>query len=382
MSSVWVKFCKRLSSSLRQNVFGKSSFTPTYYVQWKYNYYKSRSNGSWKFKGGQWCFVSSAPMLCVSWLVTIKDLLGIEPIRLDKDELKDKVKQSWLYRKYGKYMEAIQVLEVALEEAIRRDEQLPITRIYDELANTYYEMGNLDDAKNLMRIHGKRDNDKEFIGVSLKLADILAKEGQVEDAEIGFSHCVRKQMQVVDEHMKKHSVAHGAFVEDRHVVDTLGAVYTDPIALFGMALERYAHFLVTYRDETRLCEAEEYMDEVLKISCQIYGPKSSQTINILNNFGAALILRKRFELALKYLSIGIERILYINECANMIPGYYCNYAEALFHVGRKAEALEWARKAVLLSKSEEPRIQEYARNFLRDLEKDTKETRKRSWWLF
>ncbi|ETN81565.1 tetratricopeptide repeat protein [Necator americanus] len=326
--------------------------------------------------------------------------------------------QSWLHRKYGRYREAIDVLELALVEAEQRKEPLPITRVYDELANTFYQMGNLDDAlkyfqlvvNRLVSLHGKRDKDPEFIGVSLKLADIFAQKGQLDDAETGFSHCVRKQMQVVDEHMKKYSVGQGALVEDRHVVDTHGPIFTDPIALFGMALENFAHFLVTYRDEERLQEAEEYMDEVMKvgvknfeeyfvlesnqknhdcvellgfmISYQLYGATSFHSINLLNNFGAALILRNRFESALKYLSIGIDRILYVNECASMIPGYYCNYAEALFHVGRKAEALEYARKAVLLSKSEEPRIQQYAQKFLRDLEKDSKEKRQRSWWLF
>ncbi|RCN31007.1 tetratricopeptide repeat protein [Ancylostoma caninum] len=343
-------------------------------------------------------FAAGAPLLGLSWLVTIKDALGIEPVVLDKDSLKEKVKQSWLYRKYGRYREAIEILELALVEAEQRKELLPITRVYDELANTYYEMGNLEEAlkyfqivvNRLVTLHGKRDNDPEFIGVSLKLADIFAQKGQLDDAETGFSHCV------VDEHMKKYSVAQGALVEDRHVVDSQGPIFTDPIALFGMALERFAHFLVTYRDETRLREAEEYMDEVMKrfpliwelpsssvkISYQLYGSSSFHTINLLNNFGAALIIKNRFESALKYLSIGIDRILYVNECASMIPGYYCNYAEALFHVGRKAEALEYARKAVLLSKSEEPRIQNYAKKYLRDLEKDAKEKRQRSWWFF
>lgn len=32
-------------------------------------------------------------MLGFSWIVTIKDALGLQPIRLDKDELKEKVKQ-------------------------------------------------------------------------------------------------------------------------------------------------------------------------------------------------------------------------------------------------------------------------------------------------
>uniref|UniRef100_A0A1I7XDG7 Tetratricopeptide repeat (TPR)-like superfamily protein n=1 Tax=Heterorhabditis bacteriophora TaxID=37862 RepID=A0A1I7XDG7_HETBA len=310
---------------------------------------------------------AGAPVLGISWLVTIKDILGIEPLKLDKDPLKEKIKQSWLHRKYGRYREATQVLQIALEEAEERSEQLPITRynhmllrtfsfsisnlkfqirinlllfmvfrVYDELANTYYLMGDLNEAENLTKLHGKRDDDAEFIGVSLKLADILAMKGFLDSAEAGYKHCVKKQMHVMEEHMKKYSVAHGALVEDKHLVDTHGAFYSDPIALFGMALETYAHFLVTYRDETRLQEAEEYMDEVMKISYQIFGANSFHTINLLNNFGAVLIQKNRFELAAKYLGIGIERILYVNECASIIPGYYCNYAEALFHTGKKS----------------------------------------------
>lgn len=44
-----------------------------------------------------------------------------------------------------------------------------------------------------------------------------------------------------------------------------------------------------------------------------------------------------FERARKYLEIGAERILYVDACAGMIPGYYCNYAEALFHTGEKVK---------------------------------------------
>ncbi|KAK5982128.1 hypothetical protein GCK32_003800 [Trichostrongylus colubriformis] len=166
------------------------------------------------------------------------------------------------------------------------------------------------------------------------------------------------------------------------VIDELSLGYLRGATIdFVEDLMKASFRVITYRDETRLREAEEYMDEVMKICYQIYGASSYHTINMLNNFGAALIIRNRFELAVKYLAIGIERILYVNECANMMPGYYCNYAEALFHVGRKDEALEWARKAVLVSKSEEPRIQSYAQKFLRDLEKDAKGKSSRSWWL-
>lgn len=63
-----------------------------------------------------------------------------------------------------------------------------------------------------------------------------------------------------------------------------------------------------------------------QLSYHIYGPSSFHAVNLINNFGAACILRNRFETARKYLEIGIERILHVNECADIIVGYYCNYA--------------------------------------------------------
>ncbi|CAD6192031.1 unnamed protein product [Caenorhabditis auriculariae] len=373
-------FCTQSCSSQQQNEM--------IFTRLRDSHRNHRRNGrerNWRWQG-----VMGAQMLALSWMVTIKDVLGIEKIQLDADPLKEKVKQSWLYRKRGQYNEATQVLQIALEEAEQRKEPFPITRVYDEMANTFYEMGDFEEAdkyfriviQRLVQLHGKKDFDPEFIGVSLKLADILARKGDLESAESGFKHCVRKQMQVMEEHMKKFSVAHGALVEDRHTVDTHGPIFTDPIALFGMALEAYAHFIVDNFEEDRLPEAEEYMDEVLKISYQIYGTSSPHTVTLLNNFGAALILKHRFKLALKYLAIGIDRILYVNECAHMLPGYYCNYAEALYHNDRREEALDFAKKAVTLSRSADPRVQSYAQQYLRDLEKDLNKGRKKTWWIF
>lgn len=80
----------------------------------------------------------------------------------------------------------------------------------------------------------------------MKLADIFAQKGDIENAEIGFKHCVSKQMIVMEEHMKKYLVSKGAYLQDIYPVDNYGAVYTDPIALFGMTLEAYAHFMVDF----------------------------------------------------------------------------------------------------------------------------------------
>uniref|UniRef100_A0A914ZNC9 Tetratricopeptide repeat protein n=1 Tax=Parascaris univalens TaxID=6257 RepID=A0A914ZNC9_PARUN len=158
---------------------------------------RSSKNNDWKGFAP-----TIAPLIGLSWLLTIKDMLGIERFKTDDDPLKDNVKKAFISRKYGRYQEAVSILEEALTIAKKRGEELPISRVYDELANTYYEMGKLDDAERLFRLlirrmielHDKHENDPEFIGVSLKLADIFAQKGEIENAEIGYRHCVTKQM--------------------------------------------------------------------------------------------------------------------------------------------------------------------------------------------
>lgn len=75
-----------------------------------------------------------------------------------------------------------------------------------------------------------------------------------------------------------------------------------------------------------VCLLRWFLQFSFQLSYHIYGPSSFHAVNLINNFGAACILRNRFETARKYLEIGIERILHVNECADIIVGYYCNYA--------------------------------------------------------
>jgi hypothetical protein len=98
----------------------------------------------------------------------------------------------------------------------------------------------------MIQLHGKTDNSPEFIGISLKLADIFARRGNIEDAEVGYRHCVSKQMVAMEEHLKSYFISKGAMQEQFHKVETFGPRYTDPMALFGMCLEQFAHFLVNF----------------------------------------------------------------------------------------------------------------------------------------
>uniref|UniRef100_A0A914XE02 Uncharacterized protein n=1 Tax=Plectus sambesii TaxID=2011161 RepID=A0A914XE02_9BILA len=331
-------------------------------------------------------------LLAVSFWGAFKDLVGYETIKLDDDPLKAKIKQSWLLRKHGKRKEAAVVLHEALHEAQQAKDEMAITRICDELAGTYYELGQLDEAdklfrevlSRLMQLHNTKERDPDFIGISLKLADIFAQKGDIRSAEIGFRHCVSKQQEVVQEHLKKYLVSHGAYMEAAGDPETsLGVEYSDPIALFGMCLEAFAHFLVNYCGDDRLEESQKYIDEAIKIGHQLFGPLNAHTANLLNNYGAACLWKHKFTVAIKYLEEGAKKALHIAECEKLLPGYYCNYAEALFHSGKEDQSLNIAKRAVeLAKKNKDPKVLDYAQRFLKDLERDynKKMGKRSSWW--
>lgn len=50
----------------------------------------------------------------------------------------------------------------------------------------------------------------------------------------------------MEEHQKHYLVEKGSHYQDKHPVETYGPKYSDPVVLFGMALESYAYFLVIF----------------------------------------------------------------------------------------------------------------------------------------
>lgn len=76
------------------------------------------------------------------------DMFGIKKIQLDDDPLKDKIKQARVSRKLRQYENAIGILHESLIEASNRkdDSDSAVTYVLDELANTYYEKGDIEEA--------------------------------------------------------------------------------------------------------------------------------------------------------------------------------------------------------------------------------------------
>ena len=204
-------------------------------------------------------------LFAASMVVMIKDFFTYRP-NFEEDPITNKVKQAMLFRNRRNYDQALLILEEVLEAVKEAGDELPISRTYYEMALTHFMQGNLDKADDffrlvvtrfallirhsacfcrLIQLHGKTDNSPEFIGISLKLADIFARRGDITNAEIGYRHCVSKQMAAMEKHLKKYLISKGATEEQVHKVEMYGSVYSDPLALFGMALEQFAHFLVS-----------------------------------------------------------------------------------------------------------------------------------------
>lgn len=330
-------------------------------------------------------------ILSLSPFVSIKHLLGVKEVT-EEDSLRDKIYKSIVLRQSNRYTEAIELLHDALKEAYDGGNDMHITRICDELANAHYEFGiNTGDRKHieasevlfrrtiqrLIQLHRKSELSPEFIGISLKLADCYARKGELRNAEIGYKHCVGKQMKILDDAMKNFYIDKGAILELNSPVDYFGIEYSEPHALFGMALEEYAHFLVNYFDDDRMPEAEEFINDTIKISYHIYGVHhNAHSVQVVNNFAARCILRNRFETAKKYLELIIHRVDEIKD-GPFLCNFYCNYAETLFHTGEIDKAIEYAKLAVKCSEGQHEAIEAYANSFCRKMERDARRNRGR-----
>lgn len=73
-----------------------------------------------------------------------------------------------------------------------------------------------------------------------------------------------------------------------------GTTYTAPVALYGMALESYANFLIDYPNLNRIEEASKLMKNACSAAYDVYGPVSEPIVNMMNNFAVKCIQVNRF----------------------------------------------------------------------------------------
>lgn len=150
---------------------------------------------------------------------------------------------------------------------------------------------------------------------------------------------------------------------------------TDPYALYGIVLETYAQYLVS---RGKAAQSVDYINRALELSHEIYGASSSHSIVMLNNYATICLRKNAFELARKYMSEVMDRVDHCPEFSEQLPGFYCNYAEALWHCDQTEKALVYARKGVDLAKQRnDAELLNHCQDFLWQLEKDSKKVKKK-----
>ncbi|CEF59359.1 Tetratricopeptide-like helical domain and Tetratricopeptide repeat-containing protein [Strongyloides ratti] len=316
-------------------------------------------------------------LLCGTLVFSIKEFFENDCIKLDDDPLKDLVKQSWLHAKWNSYEKAIGYLHKALELAYKQKNDLIMTRIYLEMADIFVLSKN--DAEDLYKlvlqrltnIHNISNFHPSYITTSIKLASVLAEKGNIRDADIGFKHCILTQ---------KNNV----LKIEKDLNNEINNEVLTAKALYGYALNAYAQFLIKYGGEKLISEAQMYIDNAIDQSNIVFGKNSTSTLHLINNFCALCIMNNYFEIAKEYLEKAIKSIEENLGNEEILVGMYCNYAEALYHLGNIEESLTFANKGLLLSEKCSKEINVFTANYTDSLKKTIKNEniKEKKWFLF
>uniref|UniRef100_A0A915L858 Tetratricopeptide repeat protein 19, mitochondrial n=1 Tax=Romanomermis culicivorax TaxID=13658 RepID=A0A915L858_ROMCU len=324
---------------------------------------------------------NNRPLYAGTLITSIAVALGLKKPLLDDDEIKDQIKSSLMLINEQKFNEAENALHKTLALAGSKHNEGATNYVLDLMANLYYQMEKYEESiaifTELMRrlmTSGTKKEDPAMIEVSLKLADMYARTGDDERAEIGFKFCVESANKNVENLEIDHETYSMKFKSIKTVEDDFGTKnrFSDHYALLGMVLETYSQFLITrHRSE----EAEELVNRCLEISAFVYGSSRPHSVVLLNNFAVLLLDDAKYEKACHYLADVVNRAVHIQEFALELPQMMCNYAEALWHSGDREKAIEQAKTAANIAEEIDENTLEKCRRFLNDLLRDKTPTK-------
>jgi len=201
----------------------------------------------------------------------------------EEDDLTLAVKRGILAIQEGDLARADRLLHIALKMAQDSGREEAITHIFCLMGNLAMERNFPGQAERLLKTvvqrliaAGEPSDSNSVVEISLKLAQIYASIGSLQQAEQGFQFCVATQL---------HKLGKGVVDED-----TLG--------LAGMVLDQRAQFLL---QQDRLAEAEMAWREAVKIAEQLHGEEGEQVLVVKNSLAALLSMRGQHKAALDLL---------------------------------------------------------------------------------
>ncbi|OAD61343.1 hypothetical protein WN48_01850 [Eufriesea mexicana] len=173
------------------------------------------------------------------------------------------------------------MLHIALYQAQTLQHYDGITYVYDIMANLAYDMNDFEKAKDLFKSVLKRliakgvpQDDLAIIHISLKIADIYDKIGNIEKAVTGYKFCL--------EHLQNHLSKNN---ENQ-----------DALQLLGLSSEKYASMLFS---QSQYANALEYFIQAYDVCIKINGEENEQTVILLNNLGSVCYMLQQYDQTIK-----------------------------------------------------------------------------------
>ncbi|XP_003707054.3 tetratricopeptide repeat domain 19 [Megachile rotundata] len=254
--------------NLRKNIF--TSYLPQINKTRSYSNYNTKNVLQFNF------FILSSNFLF--------KLFKSEEEKDDVEELKMTIKRSILLIQKQEFEKAEQMLHVALMQAQTLQHYDGITYVYDVMANLAYDTNNLDKAEKLfvsvlqrLMSKGVPEHDLAIIHISLKIADIYSKRGDLEKAEKGYRFCFDR----LKNHLSENS-------ENQDALQLLSI----SLELFGSMLFSQSHYT----------EALKYFTQAYNICKKINGEEHEETVMLLSNIGSIKFMLQEYDEAIEYLS--------------------------------------------------------------------------------
>ena len=167
------------------------------------------------------------------------------------------------------------MLHIALKLANDMQHQAAVTHIYCLMANLALERGLVRQAERLytsiltrILADGEKQDSNAVVEISLKLAQIFMANGDQAKAMQGFQFCTDCQQKKV--------TASGSEVDE------------DTLALYGMALDQQAQFLMAVG---KLKEAETAWREAVLVATKLHGEEREQVLVVTNYLATVLSMQ-------------------------------------------------------------------------------------------
>ena len=201
----------------------------------------------------------------------------------EEDDLTLAVKRGILAIQEGDLARADRLLHIALKMAQDGGREEAITHIFCLLGNLALERNFPGQAERLLKTvvqrliaAGEPSDSNSVVEISLKLAQVYASIGKLEQAEQGFQFCIATQQRKLGK----------------------GVVDEDTLGLAGMVLDQRAQFLLQH---DRLAEAEMAWREAVKVAEQLHGEEGEQALVVKNSLATLLSMRGQHKAALDML---------------------------------------------------------------------------------